>query len=53
MPFPQHLVYANPGATPEERNEMWQEIERTYLPWYEYDDLPAESSGRLWQQKTH
>ena len=49
----QHLVYANPDATPEKRNEMWQEIEQTYLPWYEYDDLPAESSGRLWQQKAH
>lgn len=49
----QHLVYANPEATPEERNEMWQEIERTYLPWYDYEDLPAESSGRLWQQKAH
>ena len=32
---------------------MWQEIERTYLPWYQYDDLPAEGSGRLWQQKQH
>ncbi|MDF1659796.1 MAG: M3 family oligoendopeptidase [Verrucomicrobiales bacterium] len=49
----QHLVYANPEATPEERNEMWQEIERTYLPHWDYGDLPAESSGRLWQQKAH
>ena len=49
----QHQVYATPDATPEERNAMWQEIEQTYLPWYDYDDLPAESSGRLWQQKAH
>jgi len=49
----QHMVYANPEATPEERNGMWQEIERTYLPWWDYADLPAESSGRLWQQKAH
>ena len=49
----QHLVYEKPDATPEERNAMWQEIERTYLPWWEFSDLPAESSGRLWQQKAH
>ena len=49
----QHMVYANPEATPEERNGMWQEIERTYLPWWNFADLPAESSGRLWQQKAH
>ncbi|MGI9243659.1 MAG: M3 family oligoendopeptidase [Verrucomicrobiales bacterium] len=49
----QHMVYDRPDAGPEERNEMWQEIERTYLPWYQYDDLPAEGSGRFWQQKQH
>ena len=49
----QHKVYEKPDASPEERNAMWQEIERTYLPWYQYDHLPAESSGRLWQQKAH
>ena len=49
----QHLVYENPDATPEERNIMWQEIEKTYLPWWDFADLPAERSGRLWQQKAH
>lgn len=49
----QHMVYENPSATPEERNEMWKEIEATYLPWYRYADLPHEASGRLWQQKQH
>jgi len=49
----QHMVYENPDATPEERNEMWQEIEATYLPWHRYSDLPHEASGRLWQQKQH
>jgi M3 family oligoendopeptidase len=43
----QHLVYSKPDATPEERNTMWQEIEQTYLPWWDYADLPAEKSGRL------
>ncbi len=49
----QHDVYSNPEATHEERNAMWRAIEQTYLPWYDYGDLPSESSGRLWQQKRH
>ena len=46
-------MYEKQDAIPAERNAMWQEIERTYLPWWDYADLPAESSGRLWQQKAH
>ncbi len=49
----QHLVYETPDASPEERNQMWQKIEATYLPWHQYGDLPHESSGRRWQQKQH
>lgn len=49
----QHMVYEKPDASPTERNEMWQEVEKTYLPWWDYADLPAESSGRRWQQKPH
>ena len=49
----QHLVYENPKASPEERNAMWQEIVRTYLPWSNYGDLPAESIRRRWQMQLH
>lgn len=49
----QHLVYERPDASPEERNEMWQEVEKSYLPWWDFADLPAEQFGRLWQQKQH
>ncbi len=49
----QHRVYENPKASTEDRNAMWQEIERTYLPWYHYGELPTQSSGRLWQMKQH
>ena len=49
----QHEVYANPHASPAERNAMWQKIESTYLPWFDYGDLPFESTGRLWQKKQH
>jgi M3 family oligoendopeptidase len=49
----QHLVYEHPGATPAERHEMWQEMERRYLPWRAYGDLAFPSKGALWQEKRH
>ncbi|MBE9045254.1 M3 family oligoendopeptidase [Pleurocapsales cyanobacterium LEGE 10410] len=49
----QHLVYANPEATPQERNQMWQQMEARYLPWREYGDLEHPAQGGLWQEKQH
>jgi M3 family oligoendopeptidase len=49
----QHLVYRHPGATPAERHEMWQEMERRYLPWRDYGDLAYPNAGGLWQEKRH
>jgi M3 family oligoendopeptidase len=49
----QHLVYANPEATPQERHQMWQQLEKRYLPWRQYGDLNYLSKGGLWQDKQH
>jgi len=49
----QHLVYARPEATPAERHAMWQEMERTYLPWRDYGDLPHLPAGGFWQFQRH
>ncbi|MEO1669823.1 MAG: M3 family oligoendopeptidase [Cyanobacteria bacterium J06631_2] len=49
----QHLVYANPQATPQERNQMWQQMEARYLPWRHYGDLEYPAQGGLWQEKQH
>jgi M3 family oligoendopeptidase len=49
----QHLVYAHPAATPAERNAMWLEMERRYLPWRDYGDLAHPAAGGLWQEKRH
>jgi M3 family oligoendopeptidase len=49
----QHLVYAQPSATPAERHAMWQEMERRYLPWRDYGDLARPAAGALWQEKRH
>jgi len=32
---------------------MWQEMERTYLPWRTYGDLPHVSRGGYWQRQRH
>ena len=49
----QHLVYARPEASIEERNQMWQQMEARYLPWRKYGDLQHPAQGGLWQEKQH
>jgi M3 family oligoendopeptidase len=49
----QHLVYGTPDATPAQRHAMWQEVERTYLPWRNYGDVPHVGDGGLWQLQRH
>jgi M3 family oligoendopeptidase len=49
----QHLVYARPEATPGERHAMWQSVERRYLPWRSYGDLPRPNAGAFWQSQAH
>jgi M3 family oligoendopeptidase len=49
----QHLIYANPTASPDERAAMWQEMERMYLPWRDFGDLTHGASGRFWQSQLH
>ena len=49
----QHLVYARPEATPQERHAMWQDIEQMYLPWRDYGDLPHVADGGFWQFQRH
>ncbi len=49
----QHLVYANPAATPTQRHEMWREMEALYLPDRDCGDLPHVSRGGQWQFQRH
>lgn len=49
----QHLVYAHPDATPEQRHQMWQQVEARFLPWRNYGDLTHPAQGGLWQEKQH
>jgi len=49
----QHLIYEQPNATPAERNQMWLEMERTYLPWRRWGDLSHCAGGGRWQLQRH
>lgn len=49
----QHLVYESPGASPDERRDLWQQMERTYLPWRRYRDLAHPAAGGFWQLQRH
>lgn len=49
----QHLVYESPSASPEDRKEMWREMEARYLPWRDYGDLPYLPHGGRWQLQRH
>ena len=49
----QHLIYDQPNASTEERHQMWQEMERLYLPWRNYGGTPHVSNGGRWQLQRH
>jgi M3 family oligoendopeptidase len=49
----QHWVYENPGATPNERNQKWREIEKKYLPHKDYDGFQYLENGGFWQRQAH
>jgi M3 family oligoendopeptidase len=49
----QHLVYESPDASPDDRAAMWQQMERTYLPWLNWGDLSHPAAGRRWQAQLH
>ena len=49
----QHRVYENPSMSAKERRAVWRDIERTYLPWRDYDGVPFLEEGGFWMQKQH
>ncbi|MCC7430509.1 M3 family oligoendopeptidase [bacterium] len=49
----QHLVYANPTSSPKERKKMWQSVEKKYLPYRKYEDIPFLEEGGIWQLQRH
>lgn len=49
----QHFVYENPDISPSDRNRKWREIERTYLPYKDYDGDEFLEAGGFWYRQRH
>ena len=49
----QHIVYAKPEMTPQERKEVWMQLEKEYRPHMDYEDDPFYSNGGFWQRQPH
>jgi M3 family oligoendopeptidase len=49
----QHIIYENPDMTPAERNAVWRDLERTYLPHRQYPGNDFLESGAFWQKQGH
>lgn len=49
----QHWVYENPDVTPAERNAKWIELEKIYLPFYDYEGNEYLEKGGRWQRQAH
>ncbi len=49
----QHIVYGNPGMTPEERNAAWLELEKAYRPHMDYQGDLFLAQGGFWQKQLH
>jgi M3 family oligoendopeptidase len=49
----QHIIYANPAFSPDERHKVWRELEMKYQPFLDYDDIDFYEKGGAWQKKSH
>ncbi|UZQ84651.1 M3 family oligoendopeptidase [Thermoclostridium stercorarium] len=49
----QHIVYANPDMTPEERNETWRKLEAEFRPYLSSEGIPYLEKGTRWQYQMH
>ncbi|MFN0013890.1 MAG: M3 family oligoendopeptidase [Saprospiraceae bacterium] len=49
----QHIIYENPDMTAAERNTVWRNLEKTYLPHRNYDGNTFLENGGFWQKQNH
>lgn len=49
----QHIMYENPEMAPADRNRIWREIEKKYLPERDHDGIPYLEKGGFWQKQQH
>ena len=49
----QHRIYEKPELSPEERHNVWHELEQKYQPFLDYDGVEFYEQGGAWQKKGH
>ncbi len=49
----QEICYENPDMTVEQRNATFDELEKTFLPWFTTKDIAGLKDGRRWQRQAH
>lgn len=50
----QHIVYDDPDMTPEQRHQVWKDLEKKYQPFNNYgDQMPFHEMGGAWMKKDH
>ncbi len=49
----QHIVYEKPDLTPEQRRQVWSDLEKVYMPHLDYEDDPYFGRGGYWQRQQH
>lgn len=49
----QHIVYDQPNLTPDERHQVWRDLEKIYQPDINYRDAPFFERGGAWHKKEH
>ena len=49
----QEIAYMNPGLSPDQRGEVWHDLERQYKPHLDYTGNSYYESGRFWQKQHH
>lgn len=49
----QHIIYEKPELTPNERKEVWRELEKKYKPHCNYSENPFLEKGGYWFQQGH
>lgn len=49
----QHIVYTHPEYTPEQRKQVYRELEAKYRPYLSYEGIPYLEEGTRWQYQMH
>lgn len=49
----QEEIYKNPDITPQQRNELWDKLNKIYQPDMDFADIPFYSRGARWQRQLH